>query len=265
MIIIGEKINSSIPSSEEAIRSRDAQALILLAKAQREAGADFIDINAGTFLEEEPAALAWLAKTLDESLHLPLSIDTPRVAAAEAALAALDGGGHLINSVTLQPERLEPMASLAAEHGCGVIALCLNEDGRPGKTEERIAAASKLAEYLTKKGLRPGDIYLDPMLRPIAADECGGTEALDTIRRLRAALPECHISVGLSNLSYGLPKRKLINRAFAVAAAAAGLDAAIADPLDRELMGLLAALEAVLGKDEYGLDYIDKCRGGVIG
>jgi cobalamin-dependent methionine synthase I len=264
MIIIGEKINSSIPSSKALIESKQAQALIDLAKAQHDAGAAFVDINAGTFLEKEGEYLAFIAKTLKDALNIPLSIDTPSAAVAQTALKVLGTGGHIINSVTADPVRLESMSALAVEYGCGVVALCMQASNMPENTESRLKTADLLVTSLTQKGIKSEDIYIDPMLRPLGADETSGTDALETIRRLRSLFPDCHISVGLSNLSFGLPKRRLINRAFAVAAMAAGLDAAIADPLDRELMGLIYASEGILGRDEFCIDFIDKCRSGEI-
>ena len=263
MIIIGEKINSSIPASKAMIEAKDAEALVALAKAQEAAGAAFIDINAGIFLEREGEYLAFLAQALRGALGVPLSVDTPSAAAAATALKAAGPGRHLINSATAEPERMEAMSSLAAEYGCGVVALCMGGD-MPEDIDGRLNAADTLVNALVKKGVQSGDIYIDPMLRPLGADEKSGTDALETIRRLRALFPACHISVGLSNLSYGLPKRRLINRAFAAAAMGAGLDAAIADPLDRELMGIVYAAEAILGRDEYCLEYISKCRSGEI-
>ena len=126
--------------------------------------------------------------------------------------------------------------------------------------ETRLLMADKLVTYLTANGIAAGDIYIDPMLKPVGAEPSAGIEALETISRLHRIYPQCHISCGLSNLSYGLPKRRLVNRAFAVAAIVAGLDAAIADPLDKTLLSLCAAAEVVSGRDEYCIDYIDKCR-----
>lgn len=264
MIIIGEKLNSSIPSSKAAMEKKDAAAVGALATAQREAGASFIDINAGMFLKEEPDYLAFLARTVGKDLSLPLSVDTPSVEAARAALEAAGGKGHLINSVTTEKKRLDGMTELAVAFGCGVVALCSPEPGESDTLDTRLAAADRLVNHLASKGIAPGDVYIDPMLKPIGAQDSAGLEALETIRRLRALFPDCHISCGLSNLSFGLPQRRLLNRAFAVAAIVAGLDAAIADPTDKVLAGLMAAAEVVAGRDEYCLEFIDKCRSGDI-
>ena len=267
MIIIGEKLNSSIPAAKAMMDAENRDDIVALAKAQLDAGAEYIDINAGMFLGGETDKLVFLANTLKEALDAPLSIDTPSAAAARHVLESVGKGKRIINSVTMEPGRLEGMSSLAAEYGCGVVALCMQASGgdaMPDSAETRVKTAHMLVDALVKKGVSEGGIFIDPMLRPLGADSESGREALDTIARLRADFPNCHISVGLSNLSFGLPKRRLINRAFAASAMARGLDAAIADPLDRDLMGVFAACDAILGNDEYCLDYIGKCRGGLI-
>lgn len=265
MIIIGEKINSSIKSAKAAIETKDKKAIAELAKAQKDAGASFIDINAGMFLSKEPEYLSFLAETVGKELSLPLSVDTPSVPAARAALEAAGTRGHIINSVTTEKERLEGMTELAVQFGCGVVALCSPESGMDDTLDSRLKTAEKIITHLTSEGIKSEDIYIDPMLKPIGAEESAALDALETIRKLRSLYPDCHLSIGLSNLSFGLPKRRILNRAFAVAAIVAGLDAAIADPLDRDLMGLAAAAEVLAGRDEYCMNYIEKCREGEIG
>lgn len=246
------------------IEAKDAQAISELATAQREAGAAFIDINAGMFMSKEPEYLSFLAQTVGKELSLPISVDTPSVSAASAALKAAGSKGNLINSVTIEKDRLEGMTELACEYGCSVVALCSPESGMEDSLETRLLIADRLVNHLTAKGISLSDIFIDPMLKPIGAQDTAGLEALETIRRLHELLPDCHISCGLSNLSFGLPKRRLLNRAFAVAAIVAGLDAAIADPLDKTLSGLAAAAEVIAGRDEYCIEYIGKCRSGEI-
>lgn len=264
MIIIGEKLNSSIPAVRTLMENRDAVEIVKLARAQADGGAQFIDINAGMFLDGEPEVLAWLAGTLAAE-GFRLSVDSPSDKAARAALEAAGTEGNLINSVTVEPERFENMTALALAHRCGVVALCMQPAGEDETSETRSRTAQALVSGLTKRGIAPGDIYIDPMLRPLGADGTAGTDATAAIAGLSKAYPDCHVVCGLSNLSFGLPKRKLLNRAFAVAAVVSGLDAAILDPLDRELLGLVAAAEAIAGRDEYCLDYIEKYREGLFG
>lgn len=264
MIIIGEKINSSIPSVKELIGGKDEKGILKLAADQCASGASFIDINAGMFLKEEPAYLAFLAKTISGGLSLPLSIDTPSVEAARAALEAVGTGGHIINSVTIEPQRLDGMTALASEYGCGVVALCSPKPGDEDTPDMYIDIAGQLVSHLTSNGIAQSDIYIDPMLKPVGAAPDAGVQAIDRIAKIHCEFPDCHITCGLSNLSFGLPKRRILNRAFMACAIYAGLDAAIADAFDKDLMGIAAAAEVISGRDEYCMEYIEKCRGGKI-
>lgn len=264
MKIVGEKLNSSIAVIKEFIENRNTEEIVKIAISQKNAGADFIDINAGMFMEREPEMLAYMAHELVNQ-GLTLSIDSPSYIAIRAALKAANSSGNLINSVTLDKDRLENMTDLAREYNCSMVALCMQNSGMPENIDSRLQIADKLITYMTNKGCKMSDIYIDPMLRPLGADENSGLEALDAIKRIRNTFPECNIICGLSNLSFGMPKRKIINRAFAVAAICNGLNSAILDPLDRDLMGLISAAEAITGLDEFGIDYISKCRKGIIG
>jgi cobalamin-dependent methionine synthase I len=263
MIIVGEKLNSSIKPVKEMIATKNSAEIIKMALAQQDAGANFVDINAGAFLSGEAENLEYMAAALKPS-GIPLSIDTPDFEAAKAALKTLGGPGHIINSVTLEKARLENMTALALEYDCSVIALCLPEQGDGDDTEARLRAAEKLVRHLTSKGVKPHKIFLDPTICPLAADGMSGLDALETIKGLKANFPDFHIICGLSNFSFGLPKRGLFNRTFISAAIINGLDAAICDPFDRELAAAICAAEAIAGRDEYCLGFIDKFRSGAI-
>ncbi|MBP3415041.1 MAG: dihydropteroate synthase [Clostridia bacterium] len=259
MIIIGEKLNSSIKSVRESMLSGNEEFIASLAKAQTEAGAHWIDINAA-MLPDEKASLVWLGEICRSVSELPLCIDTPDPEAAEYAIQKL-GGKCMINSVTLQTERYQPMSSLAMEYGCPIVALCMDDGGAPETVEDRVRIATALANRLLDDGIAADDIFLDPMISPVGAVETAGCDALSVISELKRNLP-VYITCGLSNISHGLPARAYINRAFLVAAMAAGMDSAIVDPLDKELMRLCKATSALLGDDEYCEDYIDSFRAG---
>ena len=265
MVIIGEKLNSSIPKVNEAISHQDEAFVRDLAKSQEQAGAKYLDINAGMFVGEELKYLRWLMQAVRNTSSLPLVIDTPDPSVARELLPGYTGEKPILNSITLEESRYQPMLELALQYKTGLIALCMNDEGFPEGAERRIELALELVEKLTSAGVNRGDIYLDPMVRPIGSGEGYGMEALDAIRGIRAALPDVHIVCGMSNVSYGLPKRALINRTFLVAAMAAGLDAAIMDPLNRELMASLYAADALLGNDEYCVEYLGAFRDGLMG
>ncbi|HHW48764.1 MAG TPA: methyltetrahydrofolate cobalamin methyltransferase [Clostridiaceae bacterium] len=264
MIIIGEKINSTLKTVRTAIEKYDAAAIQELAKKQYNIGASYIDVNAGELHEDEPERLAWLVNTIQDVLDVPFSIDSPNPKAIEAALKTNKNPKPIINSITDEKERYNAIVPLAAEYKTGIIALCMDDEGMPETVDGRIKIAERLVEKLTREGIPPGDIYIDPMIRPIGTGSHYGMVALETMRRIRAEIPEVHIVCGLSNISFGIPARKLMNRAFLVAAMTAGMDAAILDPLDKKLMSFVYATEALLGKDDYCMNYINKFREGEI-
>jgi cobalamin-dependent methionine synthase I len=140
----------------------------------------------------------------------------------------------------------------------------MDDRGMPETVDERVTIAERLVEKLTKEGLPLSDIYIDPMVRPIGTGSHYGIIAIETIRKVKAEFPDVHIACGLSNISFGIPARKLVNQAFLVAAMTAGMDGAILDPLDKKLMSFMYATEALLGIDEYCLNYLTKFREGEI-
>ena len=262
MIIIGEKINSTLKAVRPAIENYDAEAIADLAKKQFEAGADYIDINAGIFVEDEPERLAWLAKTVQDAVDAPLTIDSPSAAAIKKALEVNRNPKVIINSITDEPKRFIEILPLIVEYKTGIIALCMDETGMPETVNERLKIAESLVSKLTKEGVPLGNIYIDPLVRPISTGDHYGNIAIETIREVKKEFPEAHIACGLSNVSFSLPARKLINQAFLVAAIGAGMDGAIIDPLDKRLMSMVYASEALFGRDSYCMNYLKKFRAG---
>lgn len=260
MIIIGEKINSTIKSVKEAIESYDDKLIKELAVKQGDAGAAFIDVNAGMFYDDEPKRLEWLVNTVQEVTSTPLSIDSPNPKALLFALKANKNKKPIINSITAEKERYSAVMPLAVEYNTGIIALCMDDSGMPETVEDRVKIAQGLIENLTAEGIPLNDIYIDPMVRPIGTGSHYGKVVFDTIRIIKTQYKEVHITCGLSNISFGLPGRKLLNQTFLTAALASGLDCAILDPLDKKLMSSLFAAEAILGVDDYCMNYIEKFR-----
>jgi 5-methyltetrahydrofolate--homocysteine methyltransferase len=264
MIIIGEKINSTLKSIRPAMESRDVSAIQDLAKKQYEAGAAYIDLNAGMFHENEPEMLEWLVNIVQEVVPAPLAIDSPSAVAIERALKANKNPKPIINSITNEAERFNAILPLVKEYGTGIIALCMDDNGMPETYEERVAIAYKLIEKLTRADVKLEDIYIDPMVRPVGTGSHYGTIAIETVRKVKKEYPAVHIACGLSNVSFGLPCRKPLNQAFLIAMMAAGMDGAILDPLDKKLMTYMYATEALLGIDDFCINYLEKFREGLI-
>jgi len=262
MIIIGEKINSTLKAIRPSMETRDSQAIIDLAKRQQEAGASFIDVNAGMFYENEIEILQWLIETIQETVDAPFAIDSPNPKAILAGLKANKNGKPIINSITGEKDRFDAIMPLVVEYKTGIIALCMDDRGMPETTQERVEIADTIIKNLTREGVALNDIYIDPMIRPVGTGSHYGIVALDTMRTVKNEYPDVHIACGLSNISFGIPARKVMNQAFLVAAMTSGMDGAILDPLDKKLMTFLYATRALLGQDDYCMDFITKFREG---
>ena len=265
MLVIGENINASNKSVGQAIASRDKKFLQGLAIDQVSAGADFIDVNAGTGQgSQENEAMEWLVSAIQEITDKPLAVDSDNPTVIEAALRQYRGDKLIVNSVNAEPERLGAIGRLVAEHDAWVIALAMGTSGIPDNADERLAACDLIMDHLTGLGLQPSQILFDPLVLPISVDCDQGMVTLRTIERIRTRHPGAKTALGLSNISYGLPGRKLINRGFLLMAAYAGLDAVILDPLDAKIMSFVKVADMLTGKDSMCRSYIRSHRRGIL-
>ncbi|MDN5344072.1 MAG: 5-methyltetrahydrofolate--homocysteine methyltransferase [Clostridia bacterium] len=263
MLVVGELINSSRKAVAQAIANRNKAYIQDLARKQAAAGAAIIDVNCGTSIGEEEKVMAWLVDTVQEVVDVPLCIDSPSAEALATGLAAHKGQA-MINSITAEKERWAEVLPLVKEYKAKVIALCMDDGGMPESVADRLRVADKLVSGLVAAGVPADDIYLDPLIKPLGVNSQYGVEALESVAALKEKYPEVHSICGLSNVSYGLPERRLLNRAFMVMCLTRGMDAFILDPLDIQLMGLLRAATALAGQDEFCLEYIAAARAGKI-
>jgi 5-methyltetrahydrofolate--homocysteine methyltransferase len=259
MIVVGELINASRKQVAAAIESRNEAEIAKLAQDQFEAGADYIDVNAGIFVDREAEYLKWLVTTVQSAVEAPCCLDSPDPKAIEAALT-VHKGTAMVNSISLEKERLEKLLPVVAGTDLKVVALCMSDEGMPTTADQRLAIAGKLITALEKKDISLENIYMDPLVQPISADHVFGQEFLKAIERLRSGFPGIHTICGLSNISYGLPERKFLNQTFMVMAITRGLDGAIINPLDKRMMAGIVAAEALAGQDQYCLNYIQAFR-----
>ena len=263
MIIVGEKINTSRKMVEEAVSKSDASFIGELAGAQAAAGATYIDVNAGTFLEQEADRLCWLVETVQKAVDLPLSLDSASPGALAAAMK-IHKGEPLINSISLEEERLEALLPVITGQPCAVVALCMGKTAMPTTTEERVQVGSELIEILRASGFALDKIYVDPLVQPVSVDIKMGIATLGAIGKIMGDFPGVNTICGLSNISYGLPERRLINRNYLALGMSYGLSAVILDPTDRQLMNTLLTVEMLLGRDEYCGNFIDAYQNGQI-
>lgn len=261
MKIIGEKINGTRKRVAKAIAERDAEYIRDLAKKQSDAGAYWLDVNAGTHPNQESEDLVWLIENVQAVTDNPLSLDSANPAALNVAIEAVDKT-PLINSISGEPDRLTNILPLVAEHGCEVIALAMDDKGIPATSEERMEIVHKLFEATRAAGVPDGNVYVDTLAMTIATQSDSAVIAMNTMRAVLEAYPEAHLTIGLSNISFGLPARSYVNRAFLTLAMGAGLDSAILDPLDKDLRAAILASELVLGQDKHCMNYLRASRAG---
>jgi 5-methyltetrahydrofolate corrinoid/iron sulfur protein methyltransferase len=262
MEIIGEKINGTRKRVAQAIAARDAASIQALACKQTEAGAAWLDVNTGTHPRQEADDLVWLIESVQAVVDTPLCLDSPNPQALAVAMRKVNRT-PMINSISGEPQRLEGILPLVAEHGCRVIALAMDEKKVPETSDARLAVIHRIMGATRQAGIPDERIYIDPLAMTISTNIQNGVIFLDTLRAARVAYPEAHFCAGLSNISFGLPARSFINRSFLTLALQAGLDSAILDPLDRELKAALLAAEVVLGRDRHCLTYTRAYRSGV--
>jgi 5-methyltetrahydrofolate corrinoid/iron sulfur protein methyltransferase len=264
MIIIGEKINGTRKAVALAIRERNADFIRNLAKSQGEAGSAFLDVNAGTAPEREPEDMAWLVTTIQEGCDVPLSLDSANPRALRAGLELVKNP-PIINSVSGERPRIEGVLPLALEYKTSLILLALDDAGIPGTADGRMKIVDRLVGLATAGGLAEEKLYIDPLVTAISTGTDSALITFETIRKIRLSYPRAHITSGLSNISFGMPLRSLINRTFMAMAVHAGLDSAIADPNDRGLIETMTAAEMLIGKDRYCQNFNRAFRSGKIG
>jgi 5-methyltetrahydrofolate--homocysteine methyltransferase len=247
-VIIGERIN---PTGRKVLAAEmaagDFSRVEADARAQVEAGAHMLDVNAGIPLADEPAILAKAVQLVQSITDVPLSIDSSIVAALEAGLAVYKGKA-LVNSVTGEDERLETVLPLVKKHGAAVIAISNDETGISEDPDVRFAVAKKIVERAMDYGIPASDVVVDPLVMPIGAINQAGVQVMRLVRRLREEL-KVNTSCGASNVSFGLPNRDGINSAFLTMAMAAGLTSAITNPMHVEVIKAVMGADVMLGHD----------------
>jgi len=265
MLVIGEKINATRKAIATALQERDAEHIRKAAREQAQAGADYIDVNGGDpRAGAEVANMEWLVGEVQDVTDLPVCVDTADPDAMRKGLS-LARGKPILNSVSLEAERLEKMLPVAGEFDCMVVALLMSDDGTPTGVDDRLERAEALIEKLTAQGRALEEIIVDPAFLPVSADPASGRQVLEAIAAIRAHWPDVHIGGGLSNVSYGLPKRRYVNVAALSMAIYAGMDAALVDPCTPGLMGTILAAEAVAGRDEFCMTYVTAGHEGKLG
>ncbi len=264
MIIIGEKLNGSVPSVKEAIKARNEQFIYDLAVRQAKAGAHYLDVCAGTNPEDEADTLVWMMDIVQDAVKVPLCIDSPnvRVIAKVFKNAKIPG---IINSVSAEGEKCEVIFPLIEGTDWKVIALTCDNAGIPADSEKRTEITRSIVEKALKHSISPDRIFVDPLVTALSTDNTSLLKFIETLRYVKEIYPTIKVTSGLSNISFGMPLRKIINQNFLALALYNGMDSAIMDPLNRDLRATILACEALLGRDRLCRKWFDAYRKKLIG
>lgn len=263
MIIIGEKINGSIPSVAKAIAEKNADWIRHLAKIQTEAGADFIDVCASVDREVEVETLHWLIDLVQEVTDTPICIDSPSAEVCVEAMKYVKKPG-MINSVSMEGNKCDVVFPAIAGTPWQCVAL-LCAKGIPSSAEERLEVFDDLMAKAKEYGIPASRLHIDPLVEMLCTSEDGISMVTEVITEVKKRQPSIHVTGAVSNISFNLPVRKILNQAFLVLAMNAGMDSGVMDPTNRDMMGMMYATEAMLGLDDYCMEYITAYREGKFG
>jgi 5-methyltetrahydrofolate--homocysteine methyltransferase len=256
-VLIGERINPTGKKKlAEALKAGDLDVIRREALAQVQAGADILDVNAGAFGVDEVNLLPKTVQAVMETVEVPLCLDSSSPDALEAALRVYKGR-PLVNSVTGEEQSLKRILPLIKEYGAAVVGLVQDEDGIPKDSERRVRIAHKLVEKVEGAGIPRQDLVIDCLAFAVGAEPASGVAVIEAIRRIKAELG-VNMTMGASNVSFGLPDRELINNAFVVMAVAAGATCLIADVA--KVRPIILAADLVLSRDRRARRYIEAYR-----
>ncbi|MFC1911230.1 dihydropteroate synthase [Chloroflexota bacterium] len=256
-VLIGERINPTGKKKlAEAVKAGDLEIVRKEALAQVQAGADVLDVNVGAFGVDEVSLLPKAVKAVMETADVPLCLDSSNPDALEAALKVYEGK-PLVNSVTCEGHSLKRILPLIKEHGAAVVGLVQDEDGIPKDAERRVRIAQKIVEKIEAAGIARENLVIDCLAFAVGAEPASGVAVIEAIRRIRAELG-VNMTMGASNVSFGLPDRELLNNAFVVMAVAAGATCLIVDVA--KVRPVILAADLVLGRDQRARRYVEAYR-----
>lgn len=264
MIIIGEKINGTLPGTKKAIEEKDAAFIRDLAVRQSKAGADYIDVCASTDPAIEVETLKWLIDIVQDAVDTPLCVDSPNPRTIEQAAQFVKKPG-LINSVSLEGDKCDVIFPLIQGTSWQVVALTCDNHGIPSDAETRVEIAKTIIEKAQKYDITPDRIHIDPLVIALSTDNEALLKFTETTKIIKELYPTINITSGLSNISFGMPLRRIVNQVALTLAVAAGMNSAIIDPCNQEMLATLLATEALLGRDKFCRQFSNAYRKGKIG
>ncbi len=264
MLIVGENISVTSKIVGEAIRNRDARPIIDMARAQKEAGANYVDINIGPATKNGEELMQWIVQTIQNEVDIPLALDTKNTSAIEAGLK-VHKGTAMINSVTGDKDKLDILMPMAKKYNAKIVGIALSEKGVPPDVDSRIEVIMNIVNAALEYNVPLSDLYLDPIVLPVAVMQqqvyncIEGLKAFKQLKDLMGLPDEPKTIVGLSNVSQSSPLalKSLINRTYLIILLSHGLDSAICDPLDKELMNAVKTFDILTNRILYAHSYLD--------
>ena len=261
MLIIGESINGTIQKVGEAILDRNDLFLRELARTQYECGAHILDVNAGVAGGNEVEDLPWLVEIVQKAVPIPLMLDSANPEALKAALSVYcHPEPPILNSISGEEEKWNKLSPVILEKKCKIAVLLLDDQGVPKTIEERVSIANRLFKNLIQANIPPDYIYFDILVLSVAVEPHAALVTLETIKTIRSNFPQSHTICGVSNVSMGLPGRRLINKTFLAMAIHAGLDTLLIDVRDQSLMSSVYASKILINQDPYCFEYLQAYR-----
>jgi 5-methyltetrahydrofolate--homocysteine methyltransferase len=248
----------------KAIAEKNADHIRNLAKKQTEAGADFIDVCASVSPDTEFETLKWLIDLVQEVTDIPISIDSPNAKIFAQAIQLCKKPG-LINSVSMEGDKIDQVFPVIADTKWECVTLLCDDTGIPNSAEKRLEVFDAVIKKAEAYKIEPSRLHVDPVIEMLCTSDDGILKIIKTIKTVKERSPDIHVTGGASNISFNLPLRKFINRGFIILCMGAGLDSAIIDPLNQDMLGLIYAAEALLGRDEMCMEYISAYREGLFG
>ena len=264
MIIIGEKINGSIPKTATAIADKNEKYIKSLARKQTAARASYLDVCASVAPEKELETLKWLVNLVESETDTPICLDSPNANVFKEAVKLVKKPG-MINSISMEGDKIDQVFPVISGTDWNVVALLCDNSGIPQNAQQRIDVFKAILKKAEMYKIDPSHIFVDPVVEMLCTSENGIATITDTIRTVKELCPSVHITSGASNISYNLPMRKFINRGFIILCMGAGMDSAIIDPTNEDMLALIYAAEALLGRDEMCMEYISAYRDGLFG
>lgn len=264
MIIIGEKINGAIPSTAKAIAAKDAEFIRNLTRIQAAAGVDYIDVCASVENDVELETMKWLIDIVQSETDIPIVVDSPNEQTCVAAMKYCNKPG-LFNSVSMEGNKVDVGFAAIADTDWDCVALLNSDKGIPKTAKDRLDVFADIMAKAKEYNIAPSRLHIDPLVEMLCTSEEGIAVVTEVIREIKSQYPSIHVTGAVSNISFNLPARKTVNMGFTVMAMMAGLDSGILDPTDRDLMGIIYATEALMGEDEFCVEYIRAYRQGIHG